>query len=253
MTWKRLERQQTLWEMSVLTTQENPSQENQSKDIFEEAFRALRPRTPLPEIDVKFRRYADVNNVIRVRDGKLRVGLSDLLEAAPRTVLEAIAFILIAKLYRKPIPESYHETYRRFLNRKSVRSQAQEMRRDRGRKWIGASAGEHYNLEELFDQLNREYFDGALPKPNLSWSRTVSRRLLGHFDAAHNAIIISKLFDNAQKPRLMAEFIMYHEMLHLKHPVTHSRDRRCFHSSQFRADEKKFRRYVEAKRLIEML
>src|SRR3989304_6028734 len=92
-------------------------------EIFREAFRALRPRTPVPEVEVNFRPYADVNNVIRVRDGRLLVGLSDLQQGAPSSVLEAIAFILIAKLYRKPIPKRYQLRYRQFLNRRSVRRQ----------------------------------------------------------------------------------------------------------------------------------
>src|SRR3989338_470159 len=95
-------------------------------EIFHEAFRALRPRTPAPEIEVEFRPYADINNFIRVREGRLVVGLSDMLEGAPRSVLEAIAFILIAKLYRKPVPKQHQHRYRQFLNRRSVRRQRSE-------------------------------------------------------------------------------------------------------------------------------
>src|SRR3989304_734314 len=108
-------------------------------EIFREAFRALRPRTPVPEVEVNFRPYADVNNVIRVRDGRLLVGLSDLLEGAPPSVLEAIAFILIAKLYRKPIPKRYQLRYRQFLNRRSVRRQVAALRRGRGGKGLRAA------------------------------------------------------------------------------------------------------------------
>ena len=51
----------------------------------------------------------------------------------------------------------------------------------------------------------------------------------------------------------MVEYIVYHEMLHLKHPVTHTRDRRCFHSTVFRAEEKRFAQFAEAKRQLEAL
>jgi hypothetical protein len=78
------------------------------QEIFATVFRALKPRTALPEFVVRFHAYADVNNVIRIRDGKVVAGLSDLLEAAPPTVLESIAYILLCKLYRKPIPKRYH-------------------------------------------------------------------------------------------------------------------------------------------------
>jgi len=50
-------------------------------------FSYSKPRTPVPEFEVEFRPYADVNNVIRMRDGKLTASLSDLLKDAPDLVL----------------------------------------------------------------------------------------------------------------------------------------------------------------------
>jgi hypothetical protein len=193
------------------------------REIFSKVFRILKPRTPIPEIAVSFRPYADANHVIRVREGKVIVGLSDLLEGAPHAVLEAIAFILVSKLCRKPVPARYQDRYRRFLNRRSVRNQVHAIRRVRGRKWLGTPAGEHYHLEEIFDDLSGRYFSGLMARPRLTWSRGVSRTLLGHFDDAHNAIVISRIFDRAETPRFLLEYILFHEMLHLKHPVSHRR------------------------------
>ena len=66
----------------------------------------------MPEFAIQFFAFANVNNTIRLRDGKLLVRLSDLLEGAPESVLRAIAHILLAKMYRKPI-ERVHATRRR--------------------------------------------------------------------------------------------------------------------------------------------
>ena len=224
-----------------------------SEQIFAKVFRAIRPRTPLPEFEVRFRPYADVNHVIRIREGRVEVGLSDLLEAAPPTVLEALAFILLSKLYRKPVPKRYQTRYRQFLNRRHIRDRVHAVRRVRGRKWIGEPAGDHFHLEEIFDELNEKYFNGLLGRPRLSWSRTLSRTLLGHWDAAHNAIIVSKLFDRPDTPRYLVEYILYHEMLHLKHPVEHRRSRRCVHSLAFRAEERRFPHFTAAKHLLDSL
>ena len=144
---------------------------------------------------MRFRPYADINNVVRLREGRLEVGLSDLLEAAPASVLEAIAYILLCKLYRKPIPKRYQARYRQFLNRRHVREKVHAIRRVRGRKWIGAPGGDSFHLEEIFEELNQKFFGGMLGRPRLSWSRSASRTLLGHWDAAHNAIIVSRIFD----------------------------------------------------------
>ncbi len=224
-----------------------------AKAIFQEAFHTLRPRTPVPEFDVEFRPYADVNHFIRIRDGKVRVGLSDLLEGAPQPVLEAIAVILIAKLYRKPIPARYRTRYRLFLNSRAVLRKVHWIRRTRGRKHLGAPQGKHFNLETIFEKLNRKYFHGLLGRPQLSWSRAASRTALGHYDSAHNAIIISKIFDRPGTPLFLVEYILYHEMLHLKHPVVSRRGQRCVHSALFRAEERRFPKFQQAKRLLDKL
>ena len=72
-------------------------------EIFEQEYRELRPRAPMPALDIRFRRFTSLNTTIRLREGRLLVRLSDLLEAAPETVHRAIAHILLAKLYKKPI------------------------------------------------------------------------------------------------------------------------------------------------------
>ena len=224
-----------------------------AKAIFQEAFHTLRPRTPVPEFDVAFRPYADVNHFIRIREGKVLVGLSDLLEGAPQPVLEAIAVILIATLYRKPIPARYRTRYRLFLNSRAVSRKVHWIRRTRGRKHLGTPQGKHFNLETIFEKLNRGHFHGLLGRPQLSWSQAASRTALGHYDSAHNAIIISKIFDRPETPPFLMEYILYHEMLHLKHPVVSRRGQRCVHSALFRAEEHRFPRFQQAKRLLDKL
>ncbi len=84
----------------------------------------------------------------------------------------------------------------------------------------------------------------------MSWSQAASRTALGHYDSAHNAIIISKIFDRPGTPPFLVEYILYHEMLHLKHPVVSRRGQRCVHSALFRAEERRFPKFQQAKRLL---
>ena len=53
-------------------------------------------------------------------------------------------------------------------------------------------------------------------------------------------IVISRIFDRPRTPRLALEYVMFHEMLHLRFPVDHSGARRCVHTTEFKADEKQF-------------
>jgi hypothetical protein len=222
-------------------------------EIFTRVFRTLRPRTALPTVSVEFRRYANANSSIRLHEGQMVVWLADVLDGAPAPVLEALAFILICKLYRRPVPRAYGHRYRLFLNRKDVRGRLTLLRQIRGRKVVSGPQGEHYNLEEIFERTNRQFFEGLLARPSLGWSRAASRSLLGHYDPAHNAIIISSVFDRKDSPPLGLEYVMFHEMLHLRFPVDHHGVRRRVHTREFRAAEKAFPRLAEAKELLKRL
>jgi hypothetical protein len=222
-------------------------------EIYGRVFRDLRPRTPSPEIAVEFCRFANPDSFIRLENGRLRVRISDLLESAPAPVMEALAYILLGKLYRKPIPRLYSHRYRLYLNRKDVRRQAQLVRQIRGRKFISGPQGEVHNLETIFERLNGRFFDGLLGRPQLGWSRNASRHQLGHFDPSHNAIVISRIFDRPRTPLLALEYVMFHEMLHLRFPVDHSKARRCVHTKEFKAAEKQFPQFKEAKEMLKRL
>lgn len=222
-------------------------------EIYARVFRELKPRTALPEIKVEFCRFANADSFIRLEGGRLLVRISDLLEGAPAPVMEALAYILIGKLYRKLVPRMYSHRYRLYLNRRDFRRQAHLVRQIRGRKFISGPRGEHHDLEEIFERLNARYFNGLLGRPQLGWSRQRSRGMLGHFDPSHNAIIISRIFDRPQVPALALEYVMFHEMLHLRYPVEHTGTRRRVHTREFKEAEKKFAGLKEAKDLLKRL
>ena len=221
--------------------------------ILERAYRDLRPRAPMPEFRSEFFPFANINNTIRLREGVVKVRVSDLLEGAPEEVLYSIAHILIAKLYRKAIDPVCARRYRQHLGRRDLSAKAHLVRQMRGRKMIESARGHVYDLEQIFDDLNIRFFFGLLARPQMTWSRDHARNALGHYDPAHNAIVISRVFDRPQAPRYAVEYIVYHEMLHLKHPVRLRGSRRCVHSKQFQAEEKLFPQLEEAKRFLRTL
>jgi len=222
-------------------------------EIFQETFRELHPSSSPPEMRIEFFAFANVNNTIRLREGKLLVRLSDLLEGSPETVLRAIAHILLAKMYRKPIDRGYAARYRKYVASHDIVSKAHLVRQIRGRKRLRAPKGFFYDLDGIFEDLNARFFHGLMARPRMSWSQTRTRRILGHYDPAHNAIIISRIFDHFSVPRCAVEYIVYHEMLHLKHPVKLRGSRRCIHSAEFHAEEKLFPQLAQANAFLKRL
>jgi len=222
-------------------------------EIFQESYRELCPAASIPELKIEFFAFANVNNTIRLRNGRLLVRLSDLLEGAPEAVLRAIAHILLAKMYRRPIDRGQAARYRKYVASHDIVRKAHLVRQMRGRKRLRSPRGHFYDLDAIFEELNTRYFHGLLGRPRMSWSQTKTRRILGHYDPAHNAIIISRIFDHFAVPRYVLEYIVYHEMLHLKHPVRLRGTRRCVHSAEFQAEEKLFPHMAEANAFLKRL
>jgi predicted metal-dependent hydrolase len=222
-------------------------------ELFQESHRELRPSAPIPELRIEFFAFANVNNTIRLRQGKLLVRLSDLLEGAPQAVLRAIAHILLAKMYRHPIDRVQAARYRKYLASHEIVRKTHLVRQMRGRKQLHSARGHFYDLDAVFEKLNTRFFYGLLARPRMSWSRTRTRRILGHYDPAHNAIVISRVFDQSAVPGYAVEYIVYHEMLHLKHPVRLRGSRRCVHSAEFQAEEKLFPQLAEANEFLKRL
>ena len=222
-------------------------------ELFQETYRELRPASSLPELKVEFFAFANVNNTIRLRDGKLLVRLSDLLEGAPESILRAIAHILLSKMYRKPIERAQAARYRKYIASREIVRKAHLVRQMRGRKRLRSPQGHSYDLDAIFEDLNSRFFHGLLARPRMSWSQTRTRRILGHYDPAHNAIVISRIFDHFSVPPCAVEYIVYHEMLHLKHPVKLRGSRRCVHSAEFQAEERLFPELVKANAFLKWL
>ena len=181
------------------------------------------------------------------------VRITDVLEGAPAPIIEALAQILLSKLLRRPTPRTYLERYRRYLNRKEMRRCLQLVKQTRGRKFVSGPKGNCYDLEELFERLNAAYFHGLMARPLLGWSRKASRLMLGHYDPSHNAIILSKLLDSTKIPQVAVEYVLFHEMLHLRYPVEHRGARRCVHTREFKDAEKQFGALKAAKEILKTI
>jgi hypothetical protein len=220
------------------------------EQIYARVFKGLRPRTPLPQISVRYKKYANANSRIRLEDGLLLVEISDLLETAPAPIQEALASVLVAKLFGKTPDQDRLAQYRHYLNRADVRHSLHSAKRERGRKTYADPQGSIYDLTQMFADLNQQYFQGLLTPPALGWSLRPSRTVLGHYDPSHHVIVLSRSLDSAAAAEKAVRFVMFHEMLHLRYPTENRGVRRCVHTPEFKRAERDFADYTEAKEAL---
>jgi len=217
------------------------------EQIYARVFQTIRPRTPIPEIAVRYKRYANANSRIRLEEGRLLVDISDLLESAPAPIQEALATVLLCKMFGKPPDKNCLAQYRRYLNRADMRHSLHSVKRERGRKSYREPQGVAYDLEQVFAAVNERYFNGLMAAPALGWSVRPSRTILGHYDPCHHVIVLSSALDSLDAPEIAVHFVMFHEMLHLRYPTENRRLRRCVHTPEFKRAERQFHEYAKAK------
>ena len=223
----------------------------QIKLIYQEAFHNLSKSSSERKIEVEFYPYVGINHTIRVRNGTVFVRISDVFKNAPLDVQNSLAYILVSKLMHKKISPKIVGHYKSFVKSEETFLQAANNKRKRGRKIITSSKGEFYDLEEIFARMNKNYFNQTIAKPTLTWSKKKTFRILGHYDLAHNTIVISKSLDDRKVPAHIVEFVVFHEMLHIFHPTQNRAGRRYNHTPQFRRDEEKFVYFSKAENWIQ--
>jgi hypothetical protein len=221
--------------------------------LVERVHDRLRPGRRLePPPRVSFYPYAQGGSTLREREGRLHLRLTERLRGAPDLAVEGVVSILLCRslgLAESRADPAAVRAYREHLQQERVPGPGER----RGRKHIDP-VGEHRSLLESYLRVTLD-MGLALPRvPKLSWSKTVARHRFGHWDADHNAVVISQVLDDPKVPEFVLDYVLYHELLHIVHPVKMgSGTKRIVHSAAFKRDERKFPRWQEGEQWIKRL
>lgn len=206
-----------------------------------------------PRFYVEFYPYSSLTLTIRRREEVVYVRFSDLLCRAPIPVLEAAAALLLGRVYRRKAPAPLVAPYLEYARSGRTRSRMNRMRLHRVRRRHAGAQGRHFNLERLFDELNGKYFAGHLQRPHIGWSLRGWRRQFGCYDPGPNQILLNRRLDHPRVAQCAVEYVLFHEMLHVKHPTRRSGCTLVSHSREFRAEEKRFAEFARARRILDSL
>lgn len=127
----------------------------------------------------------------------------------------------------------------------------QERIRAEARRATALSArGQCFDLAEVFERLNRLYFQDSI-RARIGWGRNSNRRRrksirLGVYDHRSREIRIHPALDRPDVPLFFVEYIVFHEMLHQVFPSARDSGRHVHHPRAFRDRERAFPRYAAA-------
>ncbi len=168
--------------------------------------------------------------------GRVLLRVQRLFTEAPLEVI-----LEIAELIRKPSIKTplVHAFFRKNQWRVRKRSRAPDRVEPEGRV---------YNLREIFEKVNREYFPNEI-EAVITWGKrspkkAVRKRTLGSYNSETKTIRINPGLDCVRVPGFFIEFIVYHEMLHADIGILRRKNgRRAIHTREFRERERLFRDY----------
>jgi hypothetical protein len=202
---------------------------------------------PMQEM-YRIRRYDDgvpqTRNTALGGPGALLVRLPTPMICLDRELLRTLAEAAFQKSRsKKPVHDATtSEPYRRIASELELLGGV-----------VTQTRGIHHDLAASFDRVNAAYFQGSLSRPRLVWSRTFAVRKFGHYDQAHDTVMLNAVLDRKTVPEYALDFIVYHELLHKKLGVTWKSNRMAAHTRQFTEEERRFQQYEQAKAALRKL
>lgn len=180
-------------------------------------------------------------SIKRSRDGVLTFRLHHMFIGAPAVIVRAAA----------NYAETHDRESARLLHAYVDENESLIRKPEQPRSIPLDTEGRYHNLQEIFDELNEQYFEGEI-EARITWGRRSKRARsrekidLGQYVFDDKLIRIHPVLDAEDVPRFFVESVVYHEMLHEKHGPALVDGRREDHPPAFRRDEAKFEHHKEA-------
>ena len=120
------------------------------------------------------------------------------------------------------------------------------------RQFEFSTEGRFYDLREIYDKINAQYFGSKLRRYAITWGqkrrkKPASMIVFGSIQEEDRIIRIHPLLDREFVPRWYVEYVVFHEMLHAFVPDKYdSAGRRIVHHEGFLKREREFRFYRRA-------
>lgn len=118
---------------------------------------------------------------------------------------------------------------------------------------VEQTVGAVHDLASSFERVNRDYLGGSIPRPRLTWSRGLTRRKFGHYDPIRDMVMVSSTLDQPGVPEFAVDYIVYHELLHKKHGISWRNGRARVHTTDFKAEDRRFAEYEQAEAILKRL
>ncbi len=198
-------------------------------------------KTKYKKINVEFYKFRSLKHTIEWTPWRIRIRVNEHFRHAPAKIIELLAIILLAKVYKVKVGRDIRKSYNDYIE---ILKESLPVKKH-NRLNAYTAKGKIFDLTKIFNQLNALYFGNNLKIPVLGWSRKNSYWRLGFYDKERDLLVISRVFDQSAVPEDIVRYMVYHEMLHIYYPSERKNGRRIIHPPAFRKTEKQFPGYQD--------
>lgn len=224
-----------------------PTSPQEMEVHLREAASTMRARIP-GRLVVAFRPLTEAYFRTTAKNRQLRVVVNDAFDDATPEVMGAMAEVIVARASGAARPREVGKPFWHYVESDDLRERMQRNYLDRQRSFSPQPRGEVWDLDQLFDDINTQYFEGALERPMLGWTRRPLTYRWGWYSSMvrpNGLIVINCLLDDKKAPRFVLEGTMHHEMLHMLMDPKVVGGRRVVHTREFRTMERGYEHYSE--------
>lgn len=175
-----------------------------------------------------------------------KVSLHRMFLKAPQNIMDALA------CYIKQEDENIHPKVKAFIENGLQKLDYSSIIDPRKLYQIGNV----YNLKQIYDDLNREYFNNKL-QLGITWfgkpvQRNKTRVTFGLYHDSLKLVKINRVLDSPSFPDYFVAYVIYHEMVHHVCPAyIDEKGINRVHSKEFKEMEAKFKYFYLAEKWIQ--
>lgn len=169
--------------------------------------------------------------------------VTDYLECADGQIIDEFAENLFKRLRSKSKVELYNERMKEWFQSNEFLDTNRPVYLRRSRNLAYRSEGRHYELQDSFERLQDQGLVPDLPNTYLTWTRNPNKARLGYCSILMRVIAISSALDTDRVPEYVTEYVLYHELLHLRGGL---KSLGRYHDKAFKDMEKIHPRHREA-------
>jgi len=198
---------------------------------------------PFDSYRITLKPHAHLHYSYAIRDGCMNIELSDYLEDAPDNVLRDTCKAVVAWAVRGKFrtPQSLMD----FIHTEKFIVGKRPLYLERSRTVTMDQQGRYKNLLDSVERLRESGLieDDDIRNSFFSWVEHMAKYKFGQCNQLFRVVTVNPVLDSDEVPDYVLDFVIYHEILHLRQDSTKNRRP---HNAQFKSWEHQFPMYDDA-------